>query len=267
LEKKVAKMFDTHSALTGITRAAVVDLLYRLADDALIIGHRDSEWTGLAPILEEDIAFSSMAQDEMGHALMYYQMLHELGEPDPDTQAFNRPAREFKCCALVCLPNNRDWAFSLVRKFLFDSAEDVRLAALSDSTYVPLAQLARKLRTEKKYHLMHDRVWVVKLGESNDDGRGRMQRALDFAYPYALGMFEPTESDEPLAQAGICPRERELGRQWASAVTPVLKKAGLRVDDNARPVFGGRVGRHPQALGELLESMQVVYQIDPSAKW
>lgn len=263
----MGKTFDTSASLTGMNRSVVIDLLYRLADDALIMGHRDSEWTGLAPILEEDIAYSSMAQDEMGHALMYYQLLHELGEPDPDTLAFNRRARDFKCCAFVCLPNNRDWAFSTVRKFLFDSAEDVRLAALSESAYIPLAHLARKLRTEKKYHLMHDRAWVVKLGESTDDGRARMQKALDRAYPYALGMFELTESDEPLAQAGVCPRERELCSQWASAVTPVVRKAGLRVDDNARPVYGGRVGRHPEAFAELLESMQMVYQIDPAAKW
>lgn len=267
MEFKVAKLFETSASLTGMNRSAVIDLLYRLADDALIIGHRDSEWTGLAPILEEDIAFSSMAQDEMGHALMYYQLLHELGEPEPDTLAFNRRARDFKCCGLVCLPNKRDWAFCTVRKFLFDAAESVRLAALSESAYAPLAQLARKLRSEKKYHLMHDRAWVVKLGESTEDGRQRMQKALDFAYPHALGMFEPTESDEPLAQAGICPRERELCSQWASAVAPVLKKAGLRVNENARPVYGGRVGRHPEALAELLESMQMVYQIDPSANW
>ena len=104
--------------LAGITRDGVVDLLYRMGDDELVIGHRNSEWTGLAPILEEDIAFSSMAQDEMGHAQAYYQMLHELGESDPDTLAFARNARQFRCASLVSLPNNRDWSCCVTRPFL-----------------------------------------------------------------------------------------------------------------------------------------------------
>jgi ring-1,2-phenylacetyl-CoA epoxidase subunit PaaC len=258
---------ESFESLTNTTREAVIDLLYRLADDDIIMGHRDSEWTGLAPILEEDIAFSSMAQDKMGHALMYYQMLHALGEPDPDTLAFGRRPRQFRCASLVSLPNSRDWAFCLMRQFLYDAAGTIRLAALSESTLVPLAQLARKLRSEKKYHLLHGRTWVIRLGQSTDDARARMQKALDGAYPHALGLFEPTEADEVLAQAGIAPHEEELCSQWASAVVPVLRDAGLTVPETVRPAYGGRSGQHPEALTELLSNMQLVYSIDPSAKW
>jgi ring-1,2-phenylacetyl-CoA epoxidase subunit PaaC len=260
------KAFETLAELDGLARRAVVDLLYRLADDELVIGHRDSEWTGHGPILEEDIAFSSMAQDEIGHAQAFYQMLHELGEPDPDQLAFARTARQFRCASLVCLPKG-DWAFSVTRQFLYDSAETVRLAALSAGTLKPLADLSRKLRSEEKYHLLHGRQWILRLGDATAESRGRMQSAVDDLYGHALGLFEPTEADETLAQLGICPRERELKAQWESAVAPALAAAGLTVPDHETPRLGGRVGRHPTALAELLEQMQSVFQIDPSAKW
>lgn len=260
-------LYDSADSLGHLARQAVIDLLYRLADDELVIGHRNSEWTGLAPILEEDIAFSSMAQDEIGHAQAYYQLLHQLGEADPDSLAFNRKPRQFRCCALCCLPNNRDWAFCILRQFLYDAAEAVRLAALSDSAYEPLAQLARKLRGEEKFHLMHGRSWVLRLGNSNDDAHERMQIALYFAYPHALGMFEPTEADETLAQSGISVRERELRCQWESAVAPVLADAGLVIPEAPQAIHGGRHGRHPDALKDLLASMQQVFQLDPTAKW
>lgn len=260
-------IFESADSLTGLTKQAVVDLLFRMADDELIIGHRNSEWTGLGPILEEDIAFSSMAQDEMGHARAYYEMLCALGEADADTLAFARGPRQFRSASLVSLPNDRDWAFCVLRQFLHDMGEMVRLTALSESAFVPLAQLARKLRGEEKYHLMHGRQWVLRLGSATPESRRRMQSALTTAYPHALGLFEPTELDERLAQAGICPREEELRRQWESAVAPVLKDAGLTLPEAVQPIYGGRVGRHPAALKELLDGMQLVFNVDPSAKW
>ena len=105
--------FNSLESLKGTNREAAINLLYRLADDELVIGHRNSEWTGHGPILEADIAFSSMAQDEMGHAQAYYTMLNQLGERDPDTLAFGRKPREFRCASLVCLPKG-DWGFSVL---------------------------------------------------------------------------------------------------------------------------------------------------------
>lgn len=254
------------SALPPRFKSAVTDLLYRLADDELIIGHRNSEWTGHGPILEEDIAFSSMAQDEIGHAQVYYQLLHELGEADPDSLGFGRKARQYRCASLVSLPKG-DWAFSVLRQFLYDTGEAVRLAALCEGTLKPLADLARKLRGEEKYHLMHGRQWILRLGQATAESSRRMQDALNELYPHALGIFEPTEADETLAQIGICPRERELRTQWESAVSPTLEAAGLKLPENPVPAHGGRVGRHPAALAELLEQMQSVFNIDPTAKW
>lgn len=252
--------------LNDATRTALIDLLYRLADDELIIGHRNAEWTGLGPILEADIAFSSMAQDEMGHALTFYQMLHELGEPDPDTLAFGRTASEYRCASLVSLPK-ADWGFSVLRQFLYDTAERVRLEALTASAYRPLAQLARKLQSEEKYHLMHGRTWVLRLGDATPESHRIMQAGLDVAYPHALGLFEPTGADAALAEAGICPSEADLCSQFEAAAKPVLEEAGLTVPAGAEPAHGGRTGDHPPALAELLDSMQLVYNSDPGAKW
>ena len=100
---------------------ALKDLIFRMADDQLILGHRNSEWTALGPILEEDIAFSSMAQDKLGHSLALYQVLNKLGEAEPDTLAFTREEKDFKCCHLVEYPIG-DYAFSLMRHFLFDNS-------------------------------------------------------------------------------------------------------------------------------------------------
>lgn len=259
--------YESAESLDDLAKTALVDLLFRLADDELIIGHRDSEWTGHAPILEEDIAFSSIAQDEMGHARAYYELLHQLGEADPDTLAFTRSPREFRCASLVSL-SNEDWALSLVRQFLYDTAESVRLSALCESTYIPLAQLARKLRGEEKYHLMHGRIWMLRLGQSTDTGANkRMQAALNKAYPHALGLFEPTEFDVVVDRTGICPGEEELCCRWASAIAPVLNEAGLEAGAGVRPVYGGRIGRHPDSLTDLLKNMQLVFNIDPAAKW
>jgi ring-1,2-phenylacetyl-CoA epoxidase subunit PaaC len=207
-----------------------------------------------------------MAQDEIGHAQAYYRLLNELGEADPDTLAFGRTIRQFRCAAMTSLPKG-DWGFSVLRQFLYDAAESVRLAALSEGTLTPLAQLAAKLRSEEKYHLMHGRGWVLRLGDATVESHMRMQNAIDTLYPHALGLFEPTEFDEPLAQAGICPREEDLQKEWGSAVIPVLKAARLKTPDHVVPVYGGRVGKHPQELRELLEKMQSVYQLDPTAKW
>lgn len=276
-------------ALTPSTRPGVIDLLYRLADDGLIIGHRNSEWTGLGPILEEDIAFSSVAQDKMGHALAFYNLLHELGEPEPDLLVYTRGPEEFRCASLVvleCFPvaedskgevlcNNPtrdrlvstgDWALSLVRQFFFSESDAVRFEALSTSSFEPLAQLVRKFRGEIKYHTMHGRAMLAKLG-SADTSRARIQAAVDVLWPHALGLFEPTAHDAVLAEAGVSPTEAELCKAWRQEVEPLLHDAGLQIPAGARPVYGGRAGKHPPEMKALLGDLQKVARLDPGAKW
>ena len=149
-------------------RKALVELLYQLADDELCLGHRDSEWLGVAPDIEGDVAFSSIAQDEVGHAVFHLERLHELGEPDPDFLAFSRGPTERRNAVLVERPNG-DWAQTILRHFLYDVFDDVRAESLLASSYRPLAQGMAKIRREEYYHLLHLKMWVIRF---RPGGRG-----------------------------------------------------------------------------------------------
>lgn len=248
---------------------AIKDLLYRMADDDLVIGHRMSEWTGIGPILEEDIAFSSMAQDEIGHAQAYYQMMHEfMGEAHPDQVAFNRKPEAFRSCQLVEYPIG-DYAFSLVRHALYDIAETLRLEALMQSSFRPLAELAKKLGREEKYHLLHAQTWIRQLGTATEEANQRIQAAMNEAYPLAFGIFEPTAFDQELADAGILPTESELESRWVDAVTNLCLQSGLQVPAIADKTahYGGRQGKHTPHLDKMLAEMTEVFVIDTTAIW
>jgi ring-1,2-phenylacetyl-CoA epoxidase subunit PaaC len=254
--------------MADLNKDAIIDLLFRMADDQLILGHRNSEWTGLGPILEEDIAFSSMAQDKLGHAFALYSLLHDFGNKDPDTLAFTREEKDFKCCHLVEYPIG-EYDFSLMRHFLFDAAEALRFAMLSVSSFDPLAKVARKFRGELRYHTMHADTWIRQLGSANEESRARMQASLDQCFPLALGIFEPSDYEEVLASQGVFPGERELQKAWIEHITTILEQAGLRVPDadSCKPSYGGRKGIHTEHLKPLLEEMTEVYKIDPTAQW
>lgn len=247
---------------------ALKDLLFRLADDDLVIGHRNSEWTGFGPALEEDIAFASMAQDCIGHAQSYYTLIHELGESDPDRLAFHRAEKDFRSCHLVEQPIG-DYAFSLIRHLLYDLAKQVRLEALTQSSHAPLAQLADRIRREHKYARMHALTWVQQLAKGSDEARLRLQTALNEAYPMALGLFEATEHTETLAKDGVLPTEAELQARWQGLLTDALNAAGISLPANAdaAPHLGGRKGYHSEHLAAMLAEMTEVYALDPEAAW
>lgn len=248
---------------------AIKDLLYRLADDELVTGHRNSEWTSLGPILEEDIAFSSMAQDEIGHAQAYYILLHELlGEAHPDQLAFNRKVHEFRSCHLPEYPI-QDYAFSLVRHVLYDLAETVRLEALTRSSFRPLGELAKKLLREERYHELHAQTWIRQLGNATDEAQQRLQAALDQAFPLALGLWEPTAYDEAIAADGIQPRESELEALWHAKLTELVNISNLELPQVADKTahYGGRQGQHTPHLAAMLQEMDEVFAIDTAAVW
>ena len=247
---------------------ALKELLYKMADDQLILGHRNSEWTGLGPMLEEDIAFSSMAQDKIGHSLAIYQLLEGLGEADPDTVAFTRDQQDFHNCQMVELPIG-EYSFSLIRHFLFDTAELLRFEMLSNSSYEPLAELARKIKGELKYHTLHGRTWMKKLGSATPDSIQRLQTDLTAIFPYALGMFEPGKLEDQLMSDGIFEGEEELKAKWLDSIKVTLADTQLQLPDEntIEPVYGGRFGEHTEHLQPLLEEMSEVFRIDPEAEW
>ncbi|MGN6508853.1 MAG: 1,2-phenylacetyl-CoA epoxidase subunit PaaC [Chitinophaga sp.] len=249
---------------------AITRLLTAMADDALVQGHRNSEWTGLGPIMEEDIAFSSMAQDKIGHAWALYRILHEeLGGTEPDRFAFLRGEKDYRCCHLVEMPNG-EYDFSLMRHFLFDHAEAIRWEQLQQSSFEPLAQTARKLKGEIKYHTLHANAWVTQLCRAGEENYARMQSALNACFPLALGLFEPDADAGPVLEAEkVYAGEAALKEQWLDRIYNILSVAGLNLPDenSVTPVYGGRKGYHTEYLQPLLDEMGYVFRLDPEAAW
>lgn len=222
----------------------------------------------LAHLLEEDIAFSSMAQDKVGQSQALYQLLHALGEAEPDTVAFTRNAEQFHNSQLVELPNG-EYDFSLVRHFLFDTAEALRFEMLTQSSYEPLAKLATKIQGELRYHTMHANTWIKQLGSATEESIGRLQKSLDEAMPYALGLFENSEFESELISDGIFGGEEELKSRWLEQVEKIIDQTQLTLPDvlTLTPKTGGRTGIHTEHLQPLLDEMSEVFRIDPTAEW
>ena len=178
--------------------------LLRIADDELVLGWRNSEWTGIAPFLEEDVAFSSIAQNEIGHARALYEIVGRTDGSDADAVAFDRAPGEYHAAPLVQLQLVPDWAATIARHYLYETADAIRVAALAEGGDEELAGLARKIQREEAYHLMHARMWDERLR-----GEPAYSEALERLWPYALGVLEE-ELRPALAEA--------VGRQPVDAV-------------------------------------------------
>ena len=212
-----------------------VDTLLEMADDELVLGWRDSEWTGIAPFLEEDVAFSSIAQGEIGHARALYELAaRELGA-DADALAFDREPEEYRCAPLVEL-RRLEWARTIARRWLYELADSVRLEALKASGWDELAGLAAKIDREEAYHRMHAEMWVERL-RATSAGSARLEEALDELWPYALGLLEGEQ------------RERLCERAGRAPVEPVAR------------------GTHTEELRPLWEEMTMVRRTAPGGQW
>lgn len=249
-------------------REALARALTGLADDELVLGHRDSEWCGHAPILEEDIAFANIALDEIGHARLWYQALADLQGEDqetfPDALVFRRAAEDYRCVRMVTLPRG-DWAFTIVRQYLFDAYEASQLALLSGSAYRPVAETAAKIRSEERYHRRHTAAWVRRLGLGTDESRGRAQKALDTLWPFALSLFVAAPGEDRLVAEAIFPDGRHVEADWLATVRPELEEAQLTIPAAAKAT-GGR-GEPADDLREILAEMQSVVRQYPDAVW
>ncbi|MDQ5825328.1 MAG: phenylacetate-CoA oxygenase subunit PaaC [Chloroflexota bacterium] len=263
---------------TNTNTKALQTLLTALADDEFILGYRNSEWTGIAPMLEEDVAFSSMSQDEIGHARIMYQMLSELKGVSADRIAYARRPEEFLNCQLV-EHRRLDWAHAIARYFLYDTADHVRVEALTRSQYAPLANAMQKIVREEKYHLMHGDIWIKRLANFSPESRQRLIAALESLWPDALGMFEPLPGEEELVASGVLEAPMsQLQAEWLEQVAPYFESLDLpfpakkdestgRYVPTVEPVYGGRQGKHTAELTELWDEMTSVYRLDPEAVW
>ena len=208
--------------------------LLEIADDELILGWRDSEWTGIAPTLEEDVAFSSIAQNEIGHARALYELAAaELGDTDADALAFDRAPDEYRCAPFVEL-HLLDWAHTIARRYLYEEADRVRLDVLRKGGDAELAGLAAKIDREEVYHRMHAEMWAARLRDEP-----RFRAAVDELWPYALGVLEPSLRPE------------------------LARRTGLRVDSTQAV----ERGEHTPELTELWNEMTEVRRSVPGATW
>ena len=203
-----------------------VDLLLSMADDELFLGWRDSEWTGIAPFLEEDVAFSSIAQNEIGHARALYELAAaELGTT-ADELAFDRRPEDYRCAPLVQL-RRLEWARTIARRWLYETADEIRLDALKRSDDPEIAGIAAKMDREEAYHRMHAEMWIDRL-LATEEGHARLDEAVDELWPYALGVLDDelrpelrarTEArlQRTLSDVAAVPRsvhEAELAELW-----------------------------------------------------
>ena len=261
-----------------LTQKPLHTLILSIADDEFILGYRNSEWTGIAPLLEEDVAFSSMAQDEIGHARLFYEMLAQETGISADKTAYAREPHEFLSCQLMERPKG-DWAYSVARQFLYDTADHVRLEALSRSQYEPLANATQKIIREEKYHLMHGDMWLNRLATLSPVSRDHLESALVLLWPDALGVFEEIPGEAELVQDGVLPSTLEVLRaDWLAQVAPYFynldlpfpaekdERSGLYIS-SVEPTHGGRQGKHTSDFQALWEEMTSVYRLDPEAVW
>jgi ring-1,2-phenylacetyl-CoA epoxidase subunit PaaC len=249
------------------THQALADMLLAMADDEFVLGFWDSEWTGIAPVLEEDVAFASLAQDEIGHAQALYRLLVDLeGHGDPDEVAFGRRPEDYRHARLLDHPRT-DWAFSVARRFLYDTADAARLDALVVSAYQPLAAVVAKMRREETYHLLHMHAWMERLADGGDEPRSRLVQALDRLWPDARCVLAGVD-DGPLVAAGVLAEPlAAVERRWLGGLAPVFERLALPFPTMAPPAGGCRGPERSDGFLWLWEQFTMVYRSDPEATW
>jgi ring-1,2-phenylacetyl-CoA epoxidase subunit PaaC len=256
----------TTETLAPATRDALAELLLTLADDEFVLGFWDSEWTGIAPMLEEDVAMSSVSQDEIGHARAWYELLARLTDDDADRLAFGRAPDEYRHAALMNHPRT-DWAFTIARRYLYEQADAIRLESLARSAYPPVAELAAKMRREETYHLLHFDVWLRRLAEGGGDARERLLAALQQLWPDAQTIFAVLSGEGALTEARILPEPlAELRDRWHERVQAGIAAVGLPPLADAAPDDGGR-SRRTDDFAWLHGQFTLVARSDEAATW
>ena len=272
-----------------------MSLLFALADDELIMGHRLSEWTGWVPYIEEDLALSSIAQDEIAHARMLLDILSMIDGRDPDALALGRAPSEYRNAILCELPNT-DFAFTLARHWLYDHADDVRLRSLQESSFKELREAVAVILLEERYHLEHADAWFRRLADGPVEARHRFGEALAAAMGPAEALFEPLDDESAIVSAGIAPAyTEELHDEWRARIGGMLDEVGFDqvLASRAEPATGemvptssgeieasgeaeartpsvgagGRRGEHSEHFEPLWLEMTALYRAHPGARW
>ncbi|SDE17270.1 ring-1,2-phenylacetyl-CoA epoxidase subunit PaaC [Paracoccus isoporae] len=257
-----------HAPAPDADQDALVEFLLRMGDNALILGHRNSEWCGHGPQLEEDIAVSNIALDLIGQAAMWLELAGAVeGQGrSADDLAYLRDVWDFRNVKLVERPNG-DFGATLMRQFLFDAFHFHQLRGLVASSDARVSEIAAKALKEVSYHLERSAGQVIALGDGTGESRGRMQAALEDQWSYALELFASDGTDRNMAEAGIAPDPAELRGLWDETVGAVMAEATLEIPDSDFAHQGGKQGTHTEHLGYILAEMQFLQRAYPGAEW
>jgi ring-1,2-phenylacetyl-CoA epoxidase subunit PaaC len=244
------------------------EYLLRLGDDRLVLGHRMSEWCGHGPILEEDIAMANIALDLVGQGSALLKLAGETegAGRDEDVLAYFRSEPEFRNAQMLELPKG-DFAFTMVRQFLFDAYSVLQWDALATCTFAPLAGIAAKALKEDRYHLRHSSDWMLRMGDGTEESHARSQAALNHLWRFTGELFETDAVDAAVHAQGIVVDIAAIQSRWQQMVGDIVGRATLAMPPAGANATGGRRGRHTESLGHMLAEMQIVARSHPGAKW
>ncbi|WP_114187139.1 1,2-phenylacetyl-CoA epoxidase subunit PaaC [Microvirga aerophila] len=249
-------------------QAALFEYLLRLGDNALILGHRLSEWCGHSPALEEDLALSNVALDLIGQTQLWLNLAGDVEGRgrDADKLAYLRDARDFRNVLLVEQPNG-DFAATMARQFYFDAWHYLLLRELTGSKDSRIAEIAAKGLKEVTYHLERSREWVLRLGDGTEESHERMQTALDDLWMYTGELFETDEVDQAMIRSGMGPDLSTLHEPWLGLMHATAEEATLTLPQPGWAQRGGKRGMHSEHLGYILADLQFLQRAYPNATW
>ena len=255
-------------ASISVSETPLVLYALRRADDALILGHRLSEWCGHAPMLEEDMALSNIALDLIGQARELYQYAARVEGRgnDEDKLAYLRDVRQYRNLLLLEQPNG-DFARTLVRQFFYSAFADLYWRAMMKSDDATLSAIAAKSEKESAYHLRHSSEWMVRLGDGTAESHARAQSVIDDLWAFTGEMFPVDDSERALIDSGIAVDPATLYPQWLKTVSDIVSEATLVLPKSDWMQQGGRSGRHSEHLGHLLSELQSMQRTFPGATW
>ncbi len=240
----------------------------RLGDTALILGQRLSEWCGHGPVLEQDIALTNIALDQIGQARQFLQYAAELqgGDATEDTLAYHRDAHEFRNLLMVEQPNGH-WGDTLARQFFFDTYNYFLFERLMKSSDERISSIAQKAMKEIAYHAQWSAEWMIRLGDGTEESHNKIQQSIEDVWMWTGEMLEADELDKKAQAAGVAPDLNEIKQLWHQKVNEILQLATLTKPEGDGHQRGGKKGVHSEYLGYVLAEMQYLPKSYPDAKW
>ena len=257
------------STFNEATEQAAINLCLSIADDKMFLGHRNSNWTGIAPILEADIAFSSLAQDDIAHASAIYELVGTIMGDSADNIAYGRKQDAYLCADIVTKDDGFDWANAIARQFYCNHFNLLRFEYLSNSSWNELAALCKRLIVEQQIQVNHINDWILQLAKGTPESIKKIVQALNDYASEASMMFETPYGFDLLIGEEIVKSSDDIFAAWCKRVNEQFELAGVDIEVPARnaEARGGRSGIHSEDFNDSLQELQTVYREDPAAAW